>query len=309
MVYPHACFFQPARGPADSVLDRKRIAVDARTTTAPRKCRQLRLWAVALAGGAVCGCAGWWDDVTSREFHFKDMFKKDPEPMWVLEHSTDGDKRAKALRALREPAQHGGSQQDQDKIVTLLVRTALDDPQAWCRRAAIESLRDFRDPRAVEGLRDAYYRADKFPADTATSLKCQVLAALGEAGKPRRKGDLGNPAAVNLLVSVLREPPVEGSEVDKQQKNEERCAAAKALGHFPQSQATEALVVALRNQQDVALRNNVAASLVEITGKNLPADPVAWEDFLHGKHDRRPEQRPSAEGPIRQVGGTSEVPR
>jgi hypothetical protein len=227
---------------------------------------------VALAHLLLSGCANFWDDVTSRDFKMADLWSR-PDPMTVLEKSTDGDKKARALRSLDEPLTHGGSQQDQDRIVDLLVQTATRDPQAWCRQAAIDTLRKFKDPRAVAALKTAYYNADAFPPETSAPLRCQVLAALG---------DTGNPAAVDLLVTVLREPPVEGPEVDKQQKNDERIAAARALANFQQGPAAEALLAVLRAEPDnVALRDRAGESLVKITGKDLPAEPQAWDDYLH----------------------------
>jgi hypothetical protein len=224
---------------------------------------------------AVCwgagGCANFWDEVTSRDFKFDQMIHP-PDPLVVLQKSTDGDQRRKALAALREPLAHGGTQREQDLIVTLLTQSATRDEQALCRLAAIQALSHFRDPRAAEALKEAYYRAGRFNSETATVIKCQALAALGE---------VGNPAAVELLVRVLREPPVEGADPEKQQKLDERIAAARALGHFPHYQATGALVEVLRTEQeDVALRSRAHESLQLATGKQLPADPQAWSDLL-----------------------------
>ena len=72
-----------------------------------------RLSAAALAGAGLCGCANFWDDVTSRDFKIKSLWEPRPNPMVVLRDSTDGDERAKALRALQEPKQHGGSDTDE----------------------------------------------------------------------------------------------------------------------------------------------------------------------------------------------------
>jgi hypothetical protein len=227
---------------------------------------------LALAAGSLGGCAGFWDEVTSRDFHFQSLFQARPDPLWVIQNSPDGDKKAKALASLREPLPNGGTQEQQDLIVKVLVWSAAHDQQALCRLAAIDSLRSFRDPRAVEGLKEAYYNADMFPPDTAVAIKSQALAALG---------DTKQPAAVELLVKALREPPVEGSEVDKQQKMDERIAAARALGHFQNSQAAEALVAVLRGERDVALRNRAHESLVQVTGKDLPPDAQAWDEFLN----------------------------
>jgi hypothetical protein len=229
------------------------------------------------------GCAGFWDEVTSKDFKIENLYRH-PDPLVVLKDSPDGDKRAQALRALREPLANGGTQQQQDMVVQVLTYSATRDPQALCRMAAIDSLRHFKDPRAAKALEDAYYRADSkapegdgdtggFDPATAGVIRCQALQAMGECG---------NPAVVQTLVRALREPPVAGSssDVDKQQKLDERIAAARALGKYPQYQATSALVEVLRSEQDVALRDRAHRSLVLCTGKELPPDPQAWSDLL-----------------------------
>src|SRR5262249_17765446 len=148
-----------------------------------------------------CGCAGLWDEVTSRDFTFDALFNK-PNPMLVLRDSPDGDKRAQALQALREPRQYGGSDAEQDAVGKILVAAATTEKQPLCRLAAIESLGHFKDPRAVGGLKEAFYNANSFTPDTATVVRCRALAALGETGSPD---------ALELLVRVVREPQAEGS--------------------------------------------------------------------------------------------------
>jgi hypothetical protein len=226
---------------------------------------------LTLAACTATGCAGWWDEVTSKDYKLKSAFHRS-DPMTVLEKDPDGDHRARAIQALREPIANGGSQQEQDLVVTLLVRIATADQQDLCRAAAIRTLGSFRDSRAVEGLKDAYYRASSFGPEKGALLRCHALTALGET-----KQD----GAVELLVKVLREPPVEGSEIDKQQKTDERIVAARALANFPNYQATEALIGVLRMDQDVALRDRAHESLVTITGRELPAEAQVWDEFLH----------------------------
>jgi HEAT repeat protein len=240
------------------------------------RCARRLLAPLTLAAG-LAGCAGFWDEVTSRDFKMKNLWEHQ-DPLWVIQNTTDGDKKAKALRSLREPLANGGSQQEQEVAVKTLVWSATSDEQPACRQAAIDALRHFRDERAVEGLKDAYYRADRFNPDTAAILKCQALAALG---------DTAQPGALDLLLRVLREPPVEGSEVDKQQKMDERIAAARALAHFPQPQPAAALVAVLRTSPDVALRNNAHQSLVQITGRELPPEAAPWDEYFrkHGDKD------------------------
>jgi hypothetical protein len=229
----------------------------------------------ALICFSLSGCAGFWDEVTSRDFKFKDMFKSAPEPLWVLRNSTDGDKRSKALLALKEPLQNGGTQQEQEVVVKLLIQSAVSDPQPLCRLAAIATLQHFKDPRSAPALIDAYERASYFQRDRPDALETiqeQALQALGVNG---------NPIAVDLLVRVLKTPPLTGNEKDKLNDLNQRIYAARALGHFPQYQAAEALVSVLRTEQDVALRNRATESLHEITGQELPANAEAWADFLH----------------------------
>ncbi|HEV3238438.1 MAG TPA: HEAT repeat domain-containing protein [Gemmataceae bacterium] len=217
------------------------------------------------------GCASFWDDVTSRDFTFGSMFNK-PNPLLVLRDSSDGDKRARALRVLQEPVQHGGTQQEQDMVVKVLTTAAASEKQPLCRLAAIEALGHFKDQRAVEGLTTAFYNASSFGPDTATVIRCQALTALGETR---------NPAGVELLARVVREPPAEGTDLERQQTLDIRITAARALGNYSHYQATEALVHVLQTEKDVALRDRAHESLVAATGKKLPADSKEWEELLH----------------------------
>jgi HEAT repeats len=218
------------------------------------------------------GCAGFWDDVFSRDFSFKTYFSKPPDPLVVLHDSTDGDKRARALRRLEEPKEHGGTDLEQDTVVEILVTAATREKQPLCRLAAIETLGKFKDPRAAKGLVDAFYNASAFSAETATIIRCNAVTALGKTR---------NPMGVELLARVVREPPAEGTELEKQQTLDVRIAAAAALGSFTHYQATEALVYVLGHEKDVALRDRAHESLVTATGQKLPPDPEAWANYLH----------------------------
>jgi HEAT repeat protein len=218
-----------------------------------------------------CGCTSFWDDVTSRDFSWKSMFNK-PNPLLVLRDSTDGDQRARALAALREPKQYGGTDVEQDAIVNILSTAAATEKQPLCRLAAIQSLGRFKDPRAVKGLTEAFYNASAFSPETATVIRCEALNALGATG---------NPAAVELLARVVREPPAEGTELEKQQSLDVRIAAARALGKFSHYQATEALVRVMQTEKDIALRDRAYESLQAATGKKLPPDAKEWEELLH----------------------------
>jgi HEAT repeat protein len=250
-----------------------------------------RLWIAVVVCCSLSGCAGFWDDVTSRDFKFKDMFKPAPDPLWVIRNSSDGDKKSKALLALKEPLQHGGNQQEQDVIVKLLVESAVSDPQPLCRLAAISSLQRFKDPRAAQALIDAYDHAYYFQRerpDAMETIQEQALQALGING---------NPIAVDLLVRVLKTPPLTGNEKDKQNDLNQRIYAARALAHYPQYQAAEALVSVLRTEQDVALRDRATESLREITGQDLPPDAQVWADFLHKSGKDKDKKEPFSHKP------------
>jgi HEAT repeat protein len=228
------------------------------------------------------GCTGFWDEVTSRDFTIKGMFSH-PNPMVVLRDCPDGDKRAKALRALQEPKQHSGTDQDQDAVVRILSTAAVTERQPLCRLAAIQSLGEFKDPRAVDALKEAFFTAGAFAPETTTLLRCQAISALGRTG---------NPAAVDLLARVVREPPAEGTDFEKQQSLDVRIAAARALGHFNQPQSIEALSSVLKSEKDVAMRDRVHESLQLATGKQLPPDAPEWDQVAKAASSGAPTEEP-----------------
>jgi HEAT repeat protein len=254
------------------------------------------------------GCANFWDEVTDRNFEFKSLWSK-PNPLVVLNESTDGTQRAKALRALREPNQFGGTQGDQETIVKIVTTAAVSEHTAVARIAAIEALGRFRDPRATQVLMAAYYASDgyrttqgdgvKYPADMANLIRCQSLRALGEQG---------NPAAVDHLVTVLRQPAARGADVDRQMVMDERITAARALAKYNDPRAEDALLNVMRTEKDIALKDRAYESLQSATGKKLPPDPNAWEDALNLPHPQEAvAKRPQPEQ-VQQVGHQKPVP-
>jgi HEAT repeat protein len=251
-----------------------------------------RLRALALAFCllplSLTGCAGVWDEVTSRDFNPRSLFVS-PDPMEVLRHDPDGDHRAKALRALREPKQAGGTDQVQDEALAILTKAAVNDKQPWCRLAAIETLGRFQDPRAAQVLVSAYDQAANtrdprnlvqqaayfppagtFQPETVATIRCQALLALGQTRSS---------AALDRLVGVVRQPPVEGAEQEQQLTMDERIAAARALANFNQPPAVEALVHVMQTEKDVALRNRARESLETITGRKIPPDFKDWDSL------------------------------
>ena len=234
---------------------------------------------LGLAAGVLSGLAGCasFDDFNFKKMNFE-VFRDPDNPVEVIRNSKDGNLRARALACLREPQANGGSQQEQDVVVGLLVYSAANESQPWCRVAAISSLRKFKDPRAVEGLKDAYYKAGTFAPQTAAVIRGQALSGLG---------DTGSAAAIEVLVRVLKEPPVEGPDEDRQQKLNERIVAARALGHFKHYEATKALVEILRTEKDPELVTPAHESLIEATGKTLPPDAQVWAEFLQNPNSAK----------------------
>jgi hypothetical protein len=222
-----------------------------------------------LAALSISGCASFWDDVTSRDFKFKTLFVA-PDPMVVLQTSNDGDHRAKALGALKEPILHGGTQADQDEAIKILTAAAVSDKQPICRLQAMQTLGRFKDPRAATALTDAFYRANSFAPETSAMLQCHALKSLGETASP---------AGIELLTRVVREPRSEGTEVERQNAMDIRLAAARALGHFRDPQSEAALFVVMRTEKDVGLRMCAYEALKISTGKKMPLESKDWESL------------------------------
>jgi len=246
-----------------------------------RSVRYLLLAGVLATPLLSLGCADFWDEITDRNFEFKSLYVK-PNPFLVLNESQDGTKRAKALRALHEPSQNGGSLADQETVLKLLTTAAVSEHTAVARMAAIESLGRFKDPRAADALIAAYYAANKYrtaggdeikyPLEMAAVLRCQSINALGRQGDPK---------AVEHLVTVLKQPPARGAETDKQMVMDERIAAARALAKFHDPRAEDALLNVMKSEKDIALKDCAHESLRAATGKKLPADADAWDNLLH----------------------------
>src|SRR5262249_34550158 len=112
--------------------------------------RALRLvpWSLVLVPWCLglAGCVNLYDEVTSRNFNVKSWFVR-PNPLVVLEKSTDGTERARALRSLKEPPAGGKYQQEHELSVRILTAAATTERQPLCRLAAIQTLAGYKDPR------------------------------------------------------------------------------------------------------------------------------------------------------------------
>lgn len=253
-----------------------------------------RLWPLAAiaAAASLAGCAAM-DDFSWTQRNFE-VFVTPSDPLAALK-SEDPNLRKRALRAMPEPLRNGGTQKDQDAYVAALCQAAASDTTPLCRMAAINTLRQYRDPRAIEGLKEAYYRASSFHGEQATVLRRLALTALGESR---------DESAVELLVKVLREPPAEGPDVDRDARVQERIVAARALGHYQSYQAVSALVEAMGRAEDVGLQRVSHESLVTITREDLPPDARQWEEYLRRTSGRpiTPRATWPGEGILRAVG-------
>jgi HEAT repeat protein len=232
-----------------------------------------RLGGVAMLTLGLTGCASFWDEVTSRDFHVKNLWDR-PDPMTVLRDSSDGAKRGQALAALEEPLQNGGTPQDQEVYLKILRAAATEDREPLCRLGAVRALATYRDPRAVKILEDVYLQRLPFTTELNTVVRQQALASLEQQS--------ANPEARHLLIRVARQPGPAGnvSSVDRQQTVDERLTAVRALGRFKQPDAAEALIYVLETEKDVALRHRAHQSLQEATGKSLPPDAQEWRNAL-----------------------------
>jgi hypothetical protein len=220
----------------------------------------------------LCGCVGLWDDVSARGWRPKDLWYT-PDPVTVLrEKNDDNDKRARALRALPEPLQRGGSEEDQKWALGVLDHAATQDLNIYCRLSAIEALGRFKDDRAVKILEDAYFKAVNFTPEMNTVVSQKAVAALG---------DTGNPAAIGLLIRVAREPETDkkATPEERRQLSDIRLTALRSLSKFHQPEAADALVQVMHRSKEVALRDRAYDSLKVVTGQRFPADSPEWNQY------------------------------
>jgi Holliday junction resolvasome RuvABC DNA-binding subunit len=222
------------------------------------------------------GCASFWDEVFSRERDLGSYFNP-PNPLITIVQTTDGERRAKALACLREPAQHGGSQQDQDKFVEILTTAAETDRDPYCRLGAIQALGYFKDARAAQALEKVVQQSKlPFTQDFNAMIRQTTLRSLVK---------IGSDDARRVLVLIARSPgpTQDASSLDRQQTQDEKMIAIRAMGKYHQTECTEALVFVLETEKDIALRDCAHQALQESTGKTLPPDPQVWRMALAGQ--------------------------
>ena len=233
-----------------------------------RLVRRLARWlGVAAFLSASCGCGNFWHEITSNERDWRYIsWGGRPEPLEVLRDSKDHTRRAQALGDLAEPS----SAKDREVYLSILTTTAKDDREPLCRLAAINTLGGYKDPRAARALEEIYQQPRlPFQAEYNHLIRKQSLAALEKTGDTEAK---------HLLVRVARQPgpPTDASLSDRQQTQDEKIIAIRALGKYRDPDCVDTLVYVLRTEKDVALRDSAHQSLETITGKSYARDPQQW---------------------------------
>lgn len=237
---------------------------------------RLRRWSAALSLLALCGCASYWEEITSSERDWAYLgFKARPDPLTVARSSDDGARRAQALAELREPARNGGSAQDQEIYLGVLVQAARADREPLCRLAAIRALGGYTDPRAARALEEIYQQPQVgFTPEFNTMIRQQALVSLEQSADPEAR---------HLLIRVARQPgpSTRADSADFQQTQDEKLIAVRALGKYKQPECVEALAHVLKTEKDIALRDRARESIQLATGRDVPDDPnLLRADYL-----------------------------
>jgi len=234
-----------------------------------------RRWPGLLAVAAIfvnVGCAARWDEMLSHERDWSYVFSMGkPHPLNVILDTTDGHRRAQALSELQEPLQNGGNAKDQDAYLKVLKESATADPEPLCRLTSIRTLGRFKDARAARILEDAYQQPKlPFTPENNGMIRKEALVALEK---------MTNDESRHLLIRVARQPgpPLDANLEDRQQTQDEKIVAIRALGKYKQTECKEALMHVMRTEKDIALRDRALASLEECTGQRWPAPREAWQ--------------------------------
>jgi hypothetical protein len=255
------------------------------------------------------GCAGTIDTLTSQRFRehpFHTLFGSD-DPVWVLENVPEGDQRAKAMSAVKEPKRHGGKDEEQKRVMELIAASATSDKQVVCRLGAIETLARFDDPQSSKILVAAYHNAtieapkdnepagvvqagrrvrqpfapvSSFTSDQVVMIQSKALEALGKKRSPE---------GLALLCEIAATPakkeakPAEFDPLAQgdlgQDSSDLRLAAIRALAHFKNDIHAAQLLYRIMTTErgDVALKSRAYESLQKVTGKDYPPTSPDWK--------------------------------
>lgn len=277
-----------------------------------------------LAGFVVAstGCAGTWDTLTSRQFRDhpwqttkRMVAPEDPVAVLLADPPREGYERIDALRRLKEPVRHGGTQEEQDAVLAVLERAATADSSPALRMEAVGALGRFEDVRAVRALMVAYQNAhgrresepapppppdrggvtvaasggrtpgrgpaERFPITGPTGFSPEIVSSI----RCRAADSLGRtnrPEAVKFLATVAGGAGA-GVAAEGSEDRDVRLAAIRGLGNCRQPEAVVALAEVLKAEagnRDAAVVGRTHKGLVQLTGKRLPPDPQQWNEVV-----------------------------
>jgi len=234
------------------------------------------------------GCATVWDEVFSseRDWRYITGINK-PHPLEVIRDNPDGmqdakgDRRAEAFTRMVEPLQTGGNEQDQRAYLDILGAAAKTDREPLCRLCAIRMLGKYKDPRAARILEEVYQMPTKkrnendrnyipFMNDITSLIRSEALVGLEQ---------IHDEGSSLLLRGVAQQPgpPTTADLTDRQQTQDQKLVAIRALRHYKQPEAVETLKYVLRTEKEISLRDRAVESLEAITGQRWPNDYAAWQ--------------------------------
>lgn len=211
-----------------------------------------------------------WDDLTSRELGVKALWTTPPPPMTVIEKSTDGYARAKALNMLDESSNRAES----DKNLQVLQAAATTDRDPLCRIAALRTLGRYKDPRASKVLMDVLLGNPGLSAENNALIRQQALTSLRTQSPTEAK---------QFFITAAKQPKgslTDASQRDRMEILDERLTAIRALGKYPEPDAVETLVKLLETEKDTAIRRCAHESLKESQKKDIPEDGKAWREYV-----------------------------
>ena len=274
-----------------------------------------------VAAGAILlappfvGCAGTVDRITSQRFRdkpFHTLFYTD-DPLDVLRNVPEGDDRAKAMLAIKEPKLAGRSEAEQNEVVEILAKSATSDKHSICRLNAIEALSHFEDPRAASILVTAYRNAGKeapvealketeqgivlaggrrnrsafAPVPTVTpdqvaTIQCRALESMGRKRSPEGLALLCEVAAktVKKEVKAVEFDPLALGNIGQDQFDLQLAALTALENYKGDPQAIRTLYRIMTTDRDVAPKSCAYKSLVKVTGKDWPPESPNWATIV-----------------------------
>lgn len=224
--------------------------------------------AVAGKPASSSGFASWFKAPSSGKAPKPPKIKSAEQAIVVLQESKDADYRVQAYHKLNKADRL--SVADRAEAQRLLLEGSQNETTPLARTAAIQSLKAFNGPEALDALRES--ANDRNPL-----VRAEACKALGELKDPGSMEMMGRLAINDTSIDV-------------------RHRAAEALVAMNDPQANTYLSQCLLDQ-DYAIVNIAAKGLRENTKQDLGTSPEAWAHYLReGSTDpnyRKPETKPA----------------